>query len=117
LYGESYNTRNIKFYGVDRMNSHEERQKMYISCPQRIPSLLTIRIDAPSVFTTTEHVLGANLLETLFVLSFNHQNSQLGLIALTQRRCRRQARSARNVEEEGCSQDYLEGIEEAASQR
>jgi hypothetical protein len=55
---------------------------MYISCPQRIPFLLTIRVDAP-IFTTTEHVLGANLLETLFVLSFNHQNPQLGLIALT----------------------------------
>jgi hypothetical protein len=28
-------------------------------------------------------MLGANLLESLFVLSFNHQNPQLGLIALT----------------------------------
>jgi hypothetical protein len=28
-------------------------------------------------------MLGANLLEYLFVLSFNHQNPQLGLIALT----------------------------------
>jgi hypothetical protein len=28
-------------------------------------------------------MLGANLLETLFVLSFNHQNHQSGLIALT----------------------------------
>jgi hypothetical protein len=27
-------------------------------------------------------MLGANLLESLFVLSFNHQNPQLGLIAL-----------------------------------
>jgi hypothetical protein len=30
-------------------------------------------------------MLGANLLETLFVFSFNHQNPQLGLIALTRR--------------------------------
>jgi hypothetical protein len=29
------------------------------------------------------YMLGANLLESLFVLSFNHQNPQLGLIALT----------------------------------
>jgi hypothetical protein len=29
-------------------------------------------------------MLGANLLESLFVLSFNHQNPQLGLIALTE---------------------------------
>jgi hypothetical protein len=28
-------------------------------------------------------MLGANLLESLFVLSFNHQNPQLGLIVLT----------------------------------
>jgi hypothetical protein len=28
-------------------------------------------------------MLGANLLESLFVLSFNHQNPQFGLIALT----------------------------------
>jgi hypothetical protein len=28
-------------------------------------------------------MLGANLLESLFVLSFSHQNPQLGLIALT----------------------------------
>jgi hypothetical protein len=28
------------------------------------------------------YMLGANLLESLFVLSFNHQNPQLGLIAL-----------------------------------
>jgi hypothetical protein len=28
-------------------------------------------------------MLGENLLESLFVLSFNHQNPQLGLIALT----------------------------------
>jgi hypothetical protein len=28
-------------------------------------------------------MLGANLLESQFVLSFNHQNPQLGLIALT----------------------------------
>jgi hypothetical protein len=28
-------------------------------------------------------MLGANLLESLFVLSFNHQNPKLGLIALT----------------------------------
>jgi hypothetical protein len=28
-------------------------------------------------------MLGANLLESLFVLSFNHQNPQIGLIALT----------------------------------
>jgi hypothetical protein len=28
-------------------------------------------------------MLGANLLKSLFVLSFNHQNPQLGLIALT----------------------------------
>ena len=31
------------------------------------------------------YMLGANLLESLFVLSFNHQNPQLGLIALTRR--------------------------------
>jgi hypothetical protein len=29
------------------------------------------------------YMLGANLLKSLFVLSFNHQNPQLGLIALT----------------------------------
>jgi hypothetical protein len=29
------------------------------------------------------YMLGANLLESLFVFSFNHQNPQLGLIALT----------------------------------
>jgi hypothetical protein len=34
------------------------------------------------------YMLGANLLESLFVLSFNHQNPQLGLIALTELRIR-----------------------------
>jgi hypothetical protein len=45
-------------------------------------SLITHRVCAP-IFETTRHVLGANLLETLFVLSFNHQNTQMRLIALT----------------------------------
>jgi hypothetical protein len=31
-------------------------------------------ICAPSIFKTTEYMLGAKLLETLFVLSFNHEN-------------------------------------------
>jgi hypothetical protein len=31
----------------------------------------------------TVYILGANLLEAQFVLSFNHQNPQSGLIALT----------------------------------
>jgi hypothetical protein len=39
-------------------------------------------ICAPPVFKTTKYMLGANLLETMFVLSFNHQNPQSGLIAL-----------------------------------
>jgi hypothetical protein len=34
-------------------------------------------------FRITVYIIGANLLETLFVLSFNHQNPQSGLIALT----------------------------------
>jgi hypothetical protein len=46
--------------------------------------LCTYGICAPPVFRITVYILGANLSETLFVLSFNHQNSQSGLIALTQ---------------------------------
>jgi hypothetical protein len=42
-------------------------------------------------------MLGANLLESLFVLSFNHQNPQLGLIALT--KAEQAAPTARSVEE------------------
>jgi hypothetical protein len=38
---------------------------------------------ASPVCRTIVYMLGANLLESLFVLSFNHQNPQLGLIALT----------------------------------
>jgi hypothetical protein len=40
-------------------------------------------ICASLVCRITVNMLGANLLESLFVLSFNHQNPQLGLIALT----------------------------------
>jgi hypothetical protein len=40
-------------------------------------------ICASLVCKITVYMLGANLLESLFVLSFNHQNPQLGLIALT----------------------------------
>jgi hypothetical protein len=40
-------------------------------------------ICASPVCRMTVYILGANLLETLFVLSFNHQNPQSGLIALT----------------------------------
>jgi hypothetical protein len=40
-------------------------------------------ICASPVCRITVYILGANLLETLFVLSFNHQNPQSGLIALT----------------------------------
>jgi hypothetical protein len=40
-------------------------------------------ICASPVCRITVYMLGANLLESLFVLSFNHQNPQLGLIALT----------------------------------
>jgi hypothetical protein len=40
-------------------------------------------ICAPPVFKIIEYMLGENLLETLFVLSFNHQNPQSELIALT----------------------------------
>jgi hypothetical protein len=41
------------------------------------------KICASPVCRITAYMLGANLLESLFVLSFNHQNPQLGLIALT----------------------------------
>jgi hypothetical protein len=37
----------------------------------------------PLVPVYSEHILGANSLVLLFVLSLNHQNPQLGLIALT----------------------------------
>jgi hypothetical protein len=40
-------------------------------------------ICASPVCKITVNMLGANLLESVFVLSFNHQNPQLGLIALT----------------------------------
>jgi hypothetical protein len=40
-------------------------------------------ICASPVCRITVYILGANLLETLFVLSFDHQNPQSGLIALT----------------------------------
>jgi hypothetical protein len=36
--------------------------------------LCTYGICAPPVFRIIVYILGANLLETLFVLSFNHQN-------------------------------------------
>ena len=36
----------------------------------------------PLVPVHSEHILGANSLVPLFVLSLNHQNPQLGLIAL-----------------------------------
>jgi hypothetical protein len=65
------------------MDSHEACHMMYIRTQQHIPFLLTITVYATSVFKTTEHTIGANLLETLFVLSFNHTNPQLRLIALT----------------------------------
>jgi hypothetical protein len=45
--------------------------------------LHTHKICASPVCRITVYMLGANLLESLFVLSFNHQNPQLGLIALT----------------------------------
>jgi hypothetical protein len=45
--------------------------------------LRTYMICASPVCRITVYMLGANLLESLFVLSFNHQNPQLGLIALT----------------------------------
>jgi hypothetical protein len=44
---------------------------------------MLIKICASPVCRITVYMLGANLLESLFVLSFNHQNPQLGLIALT----------------------------------
>jgi hypothetical protein len=37
----------------------------------------------PLVPVHSKHILGANLLVPLFVLSLNHQNPHLGLIALT----------------------------------
>ena len=45
--------------------------------------LHTHKICASPLYRITVYMLGANLLESLFVLSFNHQNPQLGLIALT----------------------------------
>jgi hypothetical protein len=45
--------------------------------------LHTHKICASPVCKIIAYMLGANLLESLFVLSFNHQNPQLGLIALT----------------------------------
>jgi hypothetical protein len=36
----------------------------------------------PLVPVHSEHILGANSLVSLFVLSLNHHNPQLGLIAL-----------------------------------
>jgi hypothetical protein len=45
--------------------------------------LHTHKICASPVCRITVYMLGANLLESLFVLSFNQQNPQLGLIALT----------------------------------
>jgi hypothetical protein len=49
----------------------------------RLKKYKILRVDTPSFFTITEHTLGANLLETLLILSFNHQTPQLSLIALT----------------------------------
>jgi hypothetical protein len=46
-------------------------------------SIFMLEICASPVCRITMYMLGANLLESLFVLSFNHQNPQLGLIALT----------------------------------
>jgi hypothetical protein len=37
----------------------------------------------PLVPVPSKHILGANLLVSLFVLSLNHQNPHLGFIALT----------------------------------
>jgi hypothetical protein len=37
----------------------------------------------PLVPVHSEHILGANSIVPLFVLSLNHQNPKLGLIALT----------------------------------
>jgi hypothetical protein len=45
--------------------------------------LHTLMICASPVCRITVNMLGANLLESMFVLSFNHQNPQLGLITLT----------------------------------
>jgi hypothetical protein len=45
--------------------------------------LHTHKICASPVCRIIVYMLGANLLESLFVLSFNHQNPQLGVIALT----------------------------------
>jgi hypothetical protein len=45
--------------------------------------LCTYGIYAPPFFRITIYILEENLLETLFVLSFNHQNPQSGFIALT----------------------------------
>jgi hypothetical protein len=45
---------------------------MYIGKPQCVPFSLTNQACAPSVFKITKHTLGAKLLKTLFVLSFNH---------------------------------------------
>jgi hypothetical protein len=40
-------------------------------------------IVTPLVLVHSKHTLGANLLVPLFVLSLNHQNPHLGLIAVT----------------------------------
>jgi hypothetical protein len=45
--------------------------------------LCTYRICVSPVCRITIYILGANLLDAQFVLSFNHQNPQSGLIALT----------------------------------
>jgi hypothetical protein len=41
------------------------------------------KVVTPSISVDFEHTLGVNLLVSLFVLSLNHQNPQLGLTALS----------------------------------
>jgi hypothetical protein len=46
-------------------------------------------VESPLVHVHSEHILGENSLVPIFVLSLNHQNPQLGLIALTETACMR----------------------------
>jgi hypothetical protein len=56
---------------------------MRFLCPWNFLFDFSTVVVTPLFHVHSEHILGANLLAHLFVFSLNHQNRQLGLIALT----------------------------------
>jgi hypothetical protein len=64
---------------VRRMESFQGTMMCLLS-PWNFPFEFSTKVVTPLI---SEHTLGANLLVSLFVLSLNHQNPQLGLIALS----------------------------------